>query len=114
MALNTTTGTGTQTATGTPQNVGGPSTNAAPSGNVQPGTATNLLNSSSGISLSGSALTTVDLAGTSATTTTQATTEPPTQPHHVNAAALGLFIALAVVAVLVFVSMTRSAKNTTH
>ena len=113
MALNTTTGSGTQSATGTPQNVGGPNTNAAPSDNVQPGTATTLLNSTSGISLSGNALTVVDLKGASATTT-QTTTEPPAQPHHINTAALGVCAVLAVVAVIVFVSMTRSAKNTTH
>lgn len=112
MALNTTTGSGTQSATGTPQNVGGPSTNAAPSGNVQPGTATNLLNSSTGISLSGAKVTTVDLSGASAST--QTATEPPAKPHHVNTVALGICVVLAVVAVLVFVSMQRSAKNTTH
>ncbi len=114
MALNTTTGSGTQSATGTPQTVGEASTNnAAPAGSVQPGTATNLLNSSGGISLSGSQVTTVDLSGTTATST-QATTEPPAQPHQVNTVALGIFIVLAVVAVLVFVFMQRSAKNTTH
>lgn len=112
MALNTTTGSGTQSATGTPQSVGGPTTNAASAGSVQPGTATTLLNSSSGISLSGSKLTTVDMTATSATT--QATTEPPAEPHHINTAALAICAVLAVIAVIVFVSMTRSAKNTTH
>lgn len=118
MALNTTTGSGTQSATGTPQSVGSQNTNAATSGSVQPGTASNLLSnpaagSTAGISLTGSQVTTVDLTGTSATTQT-ATTQPPAQPHHVNTVALGVCAVLAIVAVLVFVSMSRSAKNTTH
>jgi len=111
MALNTTTGSGTQSATGTPQTVGEANTTAQ-SGSVQPGTATSLLNSSGGITLGNNALTTVNLtANTSATTQTATTT--PAATHQVNAVAIGFCGILFVTALVIFAVMSRSAKNTT-
>lgn len=116
MALDTITGTGAQGTTSSPQTVGGPSTNAASSGRVQPGTASNLLSSnatgSTGVSLSNQALTVVDLSKTSSAT--QSVTAPPAKPHHINGLALGLCVLLGIVAVVVFASISKSAKNTTY
>ena len=112
MALNTTTGTGTQASTGTPQTVGEANTTAQ-SGSVQPGTANSLLTSNQGVSLNANALTTVDLTGTKTSTATVSTTPPTTQKHDINPVALGFCALLFIVAILMFVFTSRSAKNTT-
>lgn len=112
MALNTTTGTGTQTSTGSPQTVGAGS-NTAQSGSVQPGTATNLLNSSQGISLANTPLTTVNLGATKTATTPGTTTGQAAADQQVSPLAIGVCVLLFAVALVAFAIINRSAKNTT-
>jgi hypothetical protein len=120
MALTATTGSGVQATTQSPQAAtsqsgGGPSTQSSSS--VQPGTATSLLTSNNGVSLHGTALTTVTL-GTSAAATpsTIAATQVPLarpQVHHINPVLLGGSGLLLVIAVVSFWLTSRSAKNST-
>ncbi len=117
MALRTTTGEGTQTATGTPQAVGTgngtSSTIPANTSEVQPGTATNLLNSSTGISLSGTPLTVVSLNGSTTASSTQTVSETTTNDQQLNPVGIGFAVLLFVVAIVFFWLTSRSAKNTT-
>ena len=115
MALTTTTGSGTQTTTGTPQTVGSaPNNSAAKAGSVQPGTATSLLTSKQGVSLSNTPVTTVNLNGAQTTAATSAQTPNNTATSRdVNPVALGFCGLLFVAAVVLFLVTSRSAKNTT-
>lgn len=100
-----------QTSTASAAAVSG---SAARGGSVQPGTADSLLRQSQGgVALGGQALTTVDLSGTTAQTTASDTAQPAPAQHHVNTVALGLVAGLVLVAVIVTVAISRSAKNTT-
>jgi hypothetical protein len=121
MALTATTGSGIQATTQSPQAAtsqsgGGPSTQS--SGSVQPGTATSLLTSDNGISLHGTALTTVSLDGSTAATTAVASSQIPlaVKPttHHVNPVLLGGSGLLLIVAVVSFWLTSRSAKNSAN
>ncbi len=117
MALRTTTGAGTQTTTGTPQAVGSSSgtnsSNAANGSEVQPGTATDLLNSNSGITLSGTPLTVVNLNSAATTSSTQSTVEVTQNDQQINPVGIGFAVLLFVVAIVFFWLTSRSAKNTT-
>lgn len=90
-------------------NVGGASTQ---SGGVQPGTSKSILTSDNGLSLTPSAVTTVDLNATSSATS-QPTADPVAASHHINPALLGISIALVVLAIGLFWGISRSAKSTT-
>lgn len=111
----TTSAGGGQTTTQNPQTAAPQSdNNAAPAGSVQPGTATSLLTSQQGLTLSPGALTTVDLGAT--TTSTQASAKPrPAVPakQTINPAILGLSVLLCLVAIATFWWISRSAKSTT-
>ncbi|MGH7192307.1 MAG: hypothetical protein ACREJM_02095 [Candidatus Saccharimonadales bacterium] len=116
MALDIAPATGDQNTTQNPQTVptqtlGGAS---AKSGGVQPGTAASLLTSSQGEYMGSPAITTVSLG---AAGQTQAATQAPsdtTKPvHHTSAAWFVVPVALCLVAVVMFWTMTRTAKSTT-
>jgi hypothetical protein len=110
--LTTTTATGSQTTTQSPQtsaaatNFGGQQ-----SSGVQPGTARDLLNSTNGIPLASSPVTTVNLANAAQQTVT--TTQVPKEQHHVNPALMGFSVLLFLVAIVLFWNTSRSVKNTT-
>jgi hypothetical protein len=118
--LSISSSSGTQTSTQSPQGLVSSGNNAAAEsgGNVQPGTATTLLTTSSGISLHPTALTTVNVgaAGSEPVAgTSPAVATVNIQPkHHINGGLLGISIGLLVVAAIVFLFITRSAKNTTN
>ncbi len=106
---------GSQATTQNPQTVPTQTLGSTPtqSKGVQPGTAQQVLTSSNGISLGGTAVTTVNLNPTTAATV-QADVKPPAPAkHHVNAGLLGLSIGLVLVAVIVFWIIGRTAKSTT-
>lgn len=109
-------GSADQATTQNPQTAAPQSDNAAaPAQSVQPGTATSLLASQTGLALTPGALTTVDLS--SATASQATATKPaakPLQSQHLNPILLVLSIGLCVVAVVLFWIMSRSAKNTTY
>jgi hypothetical protein len=77
---------------------------------VQPGTSTTLLTSQGGVNLHASQLTTVNLAAG-----TQAQSQPAAQPpkHHINTVLLSASILFCLIAVGLFWTISRSAKNTT-
>ncbi len=110
MALNTTSNTGSQSTTQSPQISNGSSTGAA-SGNVQPGIASGLLNSTSGIPLSAGPLPNVRLGTTSQAST--GTPAPVLAAHHFNAALLSLPILLLIIAAGSVWATNRSVKSTT-
>ncbi len=115
--LNIAPATGDQGTTQNPQTVptaqtiGGASSQ---SGGVQPGTAQAVLTSQNGLSLQNSTLTTVDLV-TGAGSGTQAQAKPVVkQPaHHINPVLFTISIVLVVIAIGLFLAISRSAKNTT-
>src|SRR5580765_1030313 len=114
--LTATSGSGTQTTTGTPQSVPitagfGGGTQAS---GVQPGTATSLLNSSQGVELTPTALPSVSLDSTTTAGKTTSVIPLAAKPHHLNLGLLGISAVLVVVAIVLFWSMNRSAKNTTE
>jgi hypothetical protein len=118
MALSISGGNGSvasQANTQTPQASVGPATNATSAGNVQHGTANSLLTTKTGgISLSGQALSVVDLG--SATAGTSQSSQPEAAApakHHLNPILIGLAIALFVLVLIIFWLTSRSAKNTT-
>ena len=117
--LTTAPATGSQSTTQNPQTVpsaqtiGGASKQSA---GVQPGTATSLLNSQNGVSLSATPLTIVDLSNTEASTaiTTKSDAASIKPTHHVNTALIAISIGLVVVAIGLFWAIQRSAKSTTN
>jgi hypothetical protein len=116
--LTTTSGSGTQSTTQTPQSAGQEATGGTQSSNVQPGTATALLNSSGGVPLGGTVLTTVSLnraTPAAAPATVSSVSQAGSPPkHHVNTALFGFSVLLLVVAAVLFWTAGRSVKNTTH
>jgi hypothetical protein len=118
--LSISSGSGAQTSTQSPQGLVSSGNNAAAESgsNVQPGTATTLLTTSGGISLHPTALTTVSVSNAGSepvTTTSSAVATVNVQPkHHINGGLLGVSIGLLVIAAVVFMIITRSAKNTTN
>ncbi len=109
---------GNQGTTQNPQSV--PSGQAiagasARSGGVQPGTSKNVLTSQNGLSLHASTLTAVNL-DTTASATAQAKPAPTAKKpdHHINPALVAVSIALIIIAIVLFWTINRSAKNTTY
>ncbi len=78
-------------------------------GKVQPGIASEQLKSAEGISLTPTALSTVDLNGTTSSTTVSTQTAPT--PHHFNPLLLGICIVLFVAAIVMFIMTDRLSKN---
>jgi len=111
--LSATAATGTQMTTQSPQ----VSTNSGPatvaSGNVQPGTSTSLLSAQNGVLLRPTPLSTVSFSPSAATSQTQAIVAPSSSHHHVSGAFIGFAAALFIVALVLFISVFKSAKNTT-
>jgi hypothetical protein len=113
--LPTATNGGDQTTTQSPQtSAGAANNNNTNSSQVQPGTATDLLKSSSGLLLSPTTVTTVNLAPVTTNASTKAITDPKPASHDVNIGLLSVGIIFAVVAIGLFVFVARSAKNTTE
>lgn len=108
--LKTVTAGGTQTATQSPQDSvqAGNSLGGQSASDVQSGTATSLLNSGGGIVLNSTPLTTVNLSATGQTPVVT------TQPRHIHPVLFGFSALLLVIAVALFWSASRSAKNTTN
>ena len=105
---------GSQATTQSPQSLVGSGSGTASTGSVQPGTATSLLTSTSGIALHPAQLSTVSFNSASATASSApavATTLPP--KHHLNSGLLAISIGLVVIAAAAFLMISRSAKNTT-
>lgn len=117
--LKTTTNSGTQTTTKTPQAAGPANSGAARSSQVQPGTAREALTTGAGgVPLRGGALTTIDLsahqAETATTTTLTSPPGPPVPPQSpINPILLGGSGLVLLVAIVLFIGISRSAKNTT-
>ena len=80
------------------------------SSGLQPGTANNLLNGQSGVTLSNPALPSVNLGGNGATSTTASQPAPAVQKHHVSPALLGFPVVLVLLAAVSAWSINRSAK----
>jgi hypothetical protein len=117
MGLSISSGSGTQQAgTQSPQNSVGSGVNTEAGSNVQPGTATSLLTTTSGIALTPSQLPTINVnesAQPSTSTNSVATTT--VQPkHYISGGLLGVSIGLFIIALVVFWVITRSAKTTTN
>jgi hypothetical protein len=109
--LPTAQSSGQQTTTQDPQSATTQTVGASTqSAGVQPGTASALLNSTSGVGLTPTALTTVAF-----NPTTQAQTIPETPPvrHQTNYVLYGMSIVLCLAAIVLFWATTNSAKNTT-
>jgi hypothetical protein len=111
--LTTGTNSGTQTSTQSPQTAGKPSSSAANSSGVQTGTAASLLNSDSGVPLSATPLTTVNINGKAGTTTNSTVATTTAAKHQVNPALVGITGLFIIIAVISFLAISRSAKNTT-
>lgn len=106
--LTTTTGGGAQATTQNPQ-VATQDNQTQNSTTVQPGTAANLLTSTTGIPLNN-----VPVPLVSLNTSTATTTPTPVQPRQaVNPVLGGLSILLFVVAIGLFVLTSRTSKSTT-
>lgn len=113
--LTASSGSGTQSATQSPQTAGQPSTAAAQTSNVQPGTATDLLRSQSGVQLQDTALSTVSLSTQTTSSSTTSAAPATQQPkHHVNAVLFALPVLLVLLAVIFFWLTSRSVKSTTE
>ena len=106
-------GSGAQSSTQSPQGLVSSGTTTAAGSNVQPGTATTLLTTGTGISLHPTQLATVSLTGATTPVVSAAPVSVPPK-HHINSGLLVISIGLAVIAVVVFLIITRSAKNTTN
>ncbi|HEY5152618.1 MAG TPA: hypothetical protein VII55_01455 [Candidatus Saccharimonadales bacterium] len=96
------------------QPTGQASGTGATSTNLQPGTATSLLSSGQGgVSLHGTALSTVNLNAPAASTSSTAVTKPVQTTHHASPVLLAFPAALVVVALVLFWTTSRSVKSTT-
>jgi hypothetical protein len=107
-------GSGTQATTQSPQTAGQPAATGTQSGNVQPGTATNLLNSSGGVPLRPTPLSTVSLTPSASTPAVLAQSTVTQPKHHINPVLFGFSGLLLLVAVVSVWIISRSAKNTTE
>ena len=113
--LSITSGGGTQTTTQSPQGLASSGTSAEAATSVQPGTASTLLTTPTGISLGPSQVATVPIASTATASSTKTAAVATVQPkHHTNDILLGGAIALLIIAFAAFYMITRSAKNTTY
>ncbi|HVA11498.1 MAG TPA: hypothetical protein VNG32_05035 [Candidatus Dormibacteraeota bacterium] len=116
MGLSISSGDGGQTSTQSPQGLVGSGSTTAAASNVQPGTATTLLTTGSGIALYPTQLPTVSVNTAPQTTTTSTPVVATTiqTKHHISGGLLGISAGLFIVALVVFWIITRSAKNTTN
>jgi hypothetical protein len=117
MGLSIGAGNGTLTNTQSPQGLVGSGSATAAASSVQPGTATTLLTTGSGIALRPSQLTTVNVntATTPAATIPSSVAATTVQPkHHISSGLLGISAGLFIIALVVFWIITHSAKNTTN
>src|SRR5665213_1338151 len=109
--LSTTTGSGTQGTTQNPQTASQQSTTPAnQTSNVQPSAPNTYLTNVGGVPLQPTGGESISLASTTATTTTPTKL---TVHHHPNGALLGFSGLLFVIAMVLFWSTSRTAKNTT-
>jgi hypothetical protein len=105
---------GAQGNTQSPQGLVSSGTSTAAGSNVQPGTATTLLTTPTGVSLHPTQLATISLTGATTPVVSASSASSSPSKHHISSGLLGISIGLAVIAVVVFVMITRSAKNTTN
>lgn len=108
--LTTTSGGDAQTTTQNPQ-VATPGNQTQNSQTVQPGTAASLLTSSQGIPLNNVSVPLVSL--NTSTVATPLLVAPATARHAINPVLGGLSVLLFVVAIGLFVLMSRTSKKTT-
>jgi len=111
--LKTGSATGTQITTQTPQSATGPA-GGTKSNSLQPGTATTLLNSSTGIQLQNKAVPTIQLPPATATVAQAGPSPVPAKPHHVSPVLISLPVILVLVALVMFWQARRSVKSTTY
>src|SRR2546421_637495 len=109
--LNTTTRSASQSTTQTPQSTAGSSVGGVQTRGVQSGTPADVLRSTNGIPLSNTALSVVNLGGTTTSATTSS--KPVTPKHHANVPLLGFSALLIVIAIVMFWIDSRSVKTTT-
>lgn|SRR5487761_1133657 len=109
--LTTTNSGGTQSTTQSPQAANPGNLSTPGSNNLQANNQLNLFNSSNGVSLAPTPLSTVNLS--SSTTATQSLTLPQSPKHHTNGIMLGFVGLLLVIAVVLFWQTFSFAKNTT-
>jgi len=116
MGLSISSGSGGQTNTQSPQGLVSSGSTTAAASNVQPGTATTLLTTGSGISLHPTQLPTINVNTAPQTVTNPSSVAATTvQPkHHISSGLLGISAGLFIIALVVFWIITRSAKNTTN
>jgi hypothetical protein len=109
MALSVSTGSDSGQQSN-PQSSVGSSGVPALAGNVQPGTPTNDLTSSNGVSLTQTPLTTVNIGSSTASSTTAA---PPagSAKHHVSPVLIVLVVLLFIVAGAIFAAVSQSGKK---
>ncbi len=107
---------GSQSTTQSPQSLPNSGLNTAAASKVQPGTATSVLNSNTGISLGNSQLSTIDLNSTSSSTKSQKVSAASivVPKHHVNTLLLSVCVALFLAAVASFIFVSKIEKNTTN
>lgn len=110
LGLSTTNGGGTQSTTQTPQSVTTSNFGGTSSGDLQPNASLNLLNSSNGILLNDSPVTTVNLNSTKSSAT-HINTSPTI--HHINSLLIGMTTVLLVVAIVISAYFAKTANNTT-
>lgn len=112
MSLTTEPAAGSQAATADPQASPADTSLSGQSSALQPGDSNNVLNSSTatGIPLNQAPASTVNLAGRTSATQSN----PSAVRHKANPVMLGFTAGLFLIAIIVFVSMQRAAKNTTN
>ena len=113
MALTTASNTGSQESTQSPQAAGQAGATGANANKVQPGTATSLLNNTTGLGgvpLHGTALSVVNFTGKQSTSVR--VQQAPTH-HQLNPALFGISGLLCVLAIALFWFANKSEKSTT-
>lgn len=112
-SLPTNTSSGDQSNTNNPQPSSSDSAfGVNQSSGIQPGSSTDVLNANqNGIPLIQTALPTVNIPKT--TSSTQTSVQPKIAQHHINPVFLGFGALLFVLAVVFFLQINNSAKNTT-
>jgi hypothetical protein len=106
--LTTTQAEGTQTATQNPQTAGAAASGGTRASDVQSGTAASVLNTSPGVQLQSTPLTTVPL-----TTSAVVLPKPKPAPKPANYLGTGLAVVLFVLAAVLFIAIARGDKTTT-
>lgn len=115
LPTSTASGSGTQAATQSPQTAASTPTGSPASG-VQPGSNASMLENQAGekIPLSSSEVTMVDLGQTNTLSTAAVSPATTVAREAMNPALLGIPLILFLVAIVLFFSMSRLAKNTTN